>query len=142
MVHFMVMNSDARHPKEFSTENTSGGDSVLPCGPTTALLGRGAVGELCATTPLVALFGPNRYWLRFSKPVRQFMRIETDCPRQSKGWESPTRCHLVDMLGRDLEQFCNVPCAQNARFFFQLGYQTHIWPPQQKTIPPLAISIV
>jgi hypothetical protein len=45
----MVMNFDARHPKEFSTENTSGGDSVLPCGPTTALLGRRAVGELCAT---------------------------------------------------------------------------------------------
>jgi len=41
MVHFMVMNSDARHPKEFSTENTSGGDAVLSCGPTTALLGRG-----------------------------------------------------------------------------------------------------
>jgi excisionase family DNA binding protein len=37
-------------------------------------------GELCAITALVALFGPNRYWLRFSKPVRQFMRIETDCP--------------------------------------------------------------
>jgi hypothetical protein len=29
-----------RHTQEFSTENTSGGDSVLPCGPTTALLGR------------------------------------------------------------------------------------------------------
>jgi len=28
---FMVMNSDARHRKEFSTENTLGGDSVLPC---------------------------------------------------------------------------------------------------------------
>ena len=28
---FMVMNSDARHPKEFSTENTLGGDSVLRC---------------------------------------------------------------------------------------------------------------
>jgi len=27
---FMVMNSDARHRKEFSTENTLGGDSVLP----------------------------------------------------------------------------------------------------------------
>ena len=27
---FMVMNSDARHPKEFSTENTLGGNFVLP----------------------------------------------------------------------------------------------------------------
>jgi hypothetical protein len=36
----MIVNSDARHPKELSTENTSGGDSVFPCGPTTALLGR------------------------------------------------------------------------------------------------------
>ena len=44
--------------------------------PTTALLGR-AVAQPCATTPLAALFGPKRYWLRFSKPVRQFMRIET-----------------------------------------------------------------
>jgi len=26
---FMVMNSDLRHPKKFSTENTLGGDSVL-----------------------------------------------------------------------------------------------------------------
>jgi hypothetical protein len=26
----MVMNSDARHRKEFSTENALGGDSVLP----------------------------------------------------------------------------------------------------------------
>ncbi len=26
----MVMNSDAKHPSEFSTENTSGGDSVFP----------------------------------------------------------------------------------------------------------------
>ena len=26
----MVMNSDARHPKEFSTENTLGGNFVLP----------------------------------------------------------------------------------------------------------------
>ena len=61
----MVMNSDARHPKEFSTENTSGGDSVLPCGPTTALLRRGgrrtmrydATGcPLRAETLLAALF--------------------------------------------------------------------------------------
>jgi hypothetical protein len=27
---FMVMNSDARHRKEFSTENALGGDFVLP----------------------------------------------------------------------------------------------------------------
>jgi hypothetical protein len=27
---FMVMNSDTRHPKEFSTENTLGGNFVLP----------------------------------------------------------------------------------------------------------------
>jgi len=27
---FMVMNFDARHPKEFSTENTLGGNFVLP----------------------------------------------------------------------------------------------------------------
>ena len=39
-----------------------------------------AVGQLSATTTLVALFGPKGCWLRFSKPVRQFMRIETDCP--------------------------------------------------------------
>jgi len=39
-----------------------------------------AVGQLCATTPLVSFIGPKRYWLRFAKPVRQFMRIETDCP--------------------------------------------------------------
>jgi len=25
---FMVMNSDAKHPSGFSTENTSGGDSI------------------------------------------------------------------------------------------------------------------
>jgi hypothetical protein len=68
----MVMNSDARHPKEFSTENTLGGNFVLRLGA--------AVGQLCTTTPLVALFGPKRYLVRFSKPVRQFMRIETDCP--------------------------------------------------------------
>ena len=75
----MVMNSDARHPKEFSTENTLGGDFVLPAGRRQLCL-VAAVGQLCATTPLVALFGPKRYWLRFAKPVRQFMRIETDCP--------------------------------------------------------------
>ena len=70
---FVVMSSDARHPKEFSTENTLGGNSVLPCGPTTLCLGA-AVGELCATTPLVALFGPKRYWLRFfeaSSPIHE-----------------------------------------------------------------------
>jgi len=55
----MVMDSDARHRKEFSTENTLGGNFVLPCGPTTLCLGA-AVGELCATTPLVGLFGPKR----------------------------------------------------------------------------------
>jgi hypothetical protein len=30
---FMVMNSDSRHPKEFSTENTSGGDVIDLCDP-------------------------------------------------------------------------------------------------------------
>jgi len=29
----MVMNSDSRHPKEFSTENTSGGDVIDLCDP-------------------------------------------------------------------------------------------------------------
>src|SRR6266851_3667765 len=43
--------------------------------------------NLCATSPLAALFEPKRNWLRFSKPVRQFVRIETDCASQSKGWE-------------------------------------------------------
>ncbi len=47
----MVMNSHATHRKKFSTENTLGGNSVLPCGPTTLCLGA-AVGELCATTLL------------------------------------------------------------------------------------------
>ena len=56
---FKVMNSDARHRKEFSTENTLGGDSVLPCGRQQLLLSA-AVGQLCATTPLVALFRPKR----------------------------------------------------------------------------------
>ena len=31
---FMVMNSDARHTKEFSTESNLGGDSLLPFVPT------------------------------------------------------------------------------------------------------------
>ena len=35
---FMVMNSDARHRREFATENTLGGDSVVRCGPTTLCL--------------------------------------------------------------------------------------------------------
>ena len=65
--------------------------------------------ELCATTQLVALFQPIRNWLRFSKPVRQFMRIETDCPSQSKGGNPPACRHLVDMLGCDLKQFRHVP---------------------------------
>ena len=94
-------------------------------------------GELCATTELVALFQPIWNWLRFSKPIRQFMRIETNCPSQSKGWKSPACRHFIDMLGCDLEQFCNIPCAQDAAFFFQLIYQTHIRAPQQKTILPL-----
>jgi len=56
--------------------------------PTTTLLQhRGR--ELCATTQLLALFRPIRNGLRFSKPVRHFMRIKADCPSQSKGWESP-----------------------------------------------------
>ena len=51
--------------KEFSTENTLGGDSVLPCGPTTPMLSRGgrptmrydATGCLLrAETLLAALF--------------------------------------------------------------------------------------
>jgi hypothetical protein len=132
----MVMNSDAKHRKEFSTENTLGGDFLFP-EPTAALFRRGDSADLCATTPLAALFGPKCNRLRSSKPGRQFMRIETDCPSQSKGWKSPACRHFIDMLGCDLEQFCNVPCAQNAAFFFQLIYQTHIRAPQQKTILPL-----
>ena len=102
-------------------------------------------GELCATTELVALFQPIWNWLRFSKPIRQFMRIETNCPSQSKGWKSPACRHFIDMLGCDLEQFCNVPCAQDAVFFFQLIYQTHNRAPQQQAflLPDgKAISIV
>ncbi len=45
------------------------------------------------------------------KPVRQFMRIETDSPSQSKGWKSAACRHLVDMLRCDLKQFRSVPRA-------------------------------
>jgi len=76
---FRVMNSEARHRKEFSTENTLGGDSVLPCGPTTALLrcrGRrtmryDATGCPLRAEPLLAAL------FEASSPI---MRIKTDCP--------------------------------------------------------------
>jgi hypothetical protein len=106
----MVMNSDARHRKEFSTQNTLGGDSVFP-EPTAALFRRGDSADLCATTPLAALFGSKCNRLRSSKPGRQFMRIETNCSGYSKGWKSTVCRHLVDMLGCDLEQFCYIPRA-------------------------------
>src|SRR5208282_569390 len=108
---FMVMNSDARHPKEFSTENTLGGDYVFPEDRRRLCLDAAIRPDLCATTPLAALFGSQCNRLRSSKPVRQFMRIEPDCASQSERWESPGCCHFIDMLGCDLEQCCHVPCA-------------------------------
>jgi hypothetical protein len=39
----MVMNSDARHPKEFLTENTLGGNFVLPAADHNRYLNRTGV---------------------------------------------------------------------------------------------------
>ena len=75
---FIVMNSDARHPKEFLTENTLGGNFALPAVDDSFALRRSA--NYALRQSLVALFGPKRYWPRFSKPVRQLMRIEMDRP--------------------------------------------------------------
>jgi hypothetical protein len=49
---FMVMNSDARHRKEFSTENTLGGNFVLP-----------AVDDSFAYVRRSANYALRRHWL-------------------------------------------------------------------------------
>jgi len=116
----MVMNSDVRHPKEFSTENTLGGDSVFPEDRRRLCLDAAIRPGLCATKPLAALFGSQCNRLRSSKPGRQFMRIETDCSSYSKGWKSTVCRHLVDMLGRDLERFCQVARVK-CGFLFPIG---------------------
>jgi hypothetical protein len=55
--------------RNFSTENILGGNFVLP-----------AADDSFAWARRSANYALRRYWLRFAKPVRQFMRIETDCP--------------------------------------------------------------
>jgi len=101
--------------------------------------------RLCATTQLVALLRPIRIWLRSSKPGRQFMRIETNCTSQSKGWESAACCHLIDMLGCDLEQFLPRPAHVRCGFLFPIALSDSYLCPSTEddsTLQPKAISIV
>jgi hypothetical protein len=101
-----------------------------------------AVGELCATTPLVALFGPRPLMAALFEASSPIHEDRNGLPQAIERMEVSHRRHLVDMLGCDLEHFCHVARAQNARFFFQLRYQTHICAPQQKTIPPLNVRAI
>jgi hypothetical protein len=95
---FMVMNSDARHPKEFLTENTLGGNVVLPAADDNRYLNRMDVPSIRRYSRQNTAFKPFDSELllstgeRFSSLHRALMSLFTPSISSSSTEDEPSSC--------------------------------------------------